>query len=58
MGGNGSGGHNKTHRWLENFHRIDSFAFYDYLMYDKYLDCKTTVKYPLIRGRYRLSCAK
>lgn len=50
MGGNGSGGHNKTHRRLENFHRIDSFAFYDYIRYDKYLDCKTTVNYPLIRG--------
>lgn len=50
MGGYGSGGHNKTHKRLENFHRIDSFAFYNYLMCDKYLDCKTTVQYPLIRG--------
>lgn len=50
MGGYGSGGHNKTHRRLENFHRIDSFAFYGYLMADKYLDCKTTVQYPLLRG--------
>lgn len=50
MGGYGSGGHNKTHRRLENFHRIDSFAFYDYLMGDKYLFCKETVKYPLVRG--------
>lgn len=50
MGGYGSGGHNKTHRQLENFRRIDSFAFYDYLMADKYLYCKTTVQYPLIRG--------
>lgn len=50
MGGYGSGGHNKAHRQLENFHRVDSFAFYDYLMADKYLGCKTTVQYPLIRG--------
>lgn len=50
MGGYGSGGHNKTHRRLENFHRIDSFSFYDYLMCDKYLFCKETVKYPLVRG--------
>lgn len=41
--GYGSGGHNKTHKQLENFRRIDSFAFYDYLMADKYLYCKTTV---------------
>lgn len=50
MGGYGSGGHNKTHRQLENFHRIDSFSFYGYLKSDKYLDCKTTVQYPLARG--------
>lgn len=50
MGGYGSGGYNKTHRQLENFHRVDSFAFYDYLMGDKYLYCKTTVQYPLNRG--------
>lgn len=50
MGGYGSGGHNKTHRQLENFHRVDSFSFYDYLMADKYLYCKETVKYPLFRG--------
>ena len=50
MGGYGSGGHNKTHKRLESFRRIDSFAFYDYLMADKYLDCKTTVQYPLTRG--------
>lgn len=50
MGGYGSGGHNKTHRRLENFHRIDSFSFYNYLMGDKYLYCKTTVRYPLNRG--------
>ena len=50
MGGYGSGGHNKTHRQLENFRRIDSFSFYDYLKGDKYLFCKETVKYPIIRG--------
>lgn len=50
MGGYGSGGHNKTHRQLENLRRIDSFSFYDYLKADKYLFCKETVKYPLIRG--------
>lgn len=50
MGGYGSGGHNKTHRRLENFHRIDSFSFYDYLKGDKYLFCKETVKYPIISG--------
>lgn len=50
MGGYGSGGHNKTHRQLENFRRIGSFAFYDYLMADKYLYCKTTTQYPLNRG--------
>ncbi len=50
MGGYGSGGHNKTHRRLENFHRVDSFAFYGYLIGDKYLHYKTAVQYPLIRG--------
>lgn len=50
MGGYGSGGRNKTHKRLESFHRIDSFAFYDYLIRDKYLFCKETVQYPLIRG--------
>ena len=50
MGGYGSGGHNKTHRRLENFHRIDSFSFYDYLMCDKDLFCTETVKDPLVRG--------
>lgn len=49
MGGYGSGGRNKTHRQLENFRRIDSFAFYDYLKGDKYLSCKESVRYPLIR---------
>lgn len=48
--GYGSGGHNKTHKQLENFRRIDSFAFYDYLMADKYLYCKTNVQYSLNRG--------
>ena len=50
MGGYGLGGYNKTHRQLENFRRIDSFSFYDYLKGDKYLFCKETVKYPLISG--------
>ena len=50
MGGYGSGGHNKTHKRLESFRRIDSFAFYDYLVGDKYLEYKTTVQYPLFRG--------
>ena len=56
MGGYGSGGHNKTHRQLENFRRIDSFSFCDYLKGDKYLFCKETVKYPLFRGGYCLLC--
>lgn len=50
MGGYGSGGHNKTHSQLEDFRRIDSFSFYGYLKGDKYLSCKETVKYPLVRG--------
>ena len=50
MGGYNSGGHNKTHKRLENFHRVDSFSFYDYLMGDKYLEYKETVQYPLFRG--------
>ena len=50
MGGYGSGGHNKTHKRLENFHRIDSFAFRDFIMWDKYLLFKESVKYPLVRG--------
>ena len=50
MGGYGSGGHNKTHRQLENFHRVDSFAFRDFIMWDKYLLFKESVKYPLVRG--------
>ena len=50
MGGYGSGGHNKTHRRLENFRRIDSFAFRDFVMWDKYLPFKESVKYPLVGG--------
>ena len=50
MGGYGSGGHNKTHKRLENFHRIDSFAFRDFILWDKYLPLKESVKYPLTRG--------
>ena len=50
MGGYNSGGHNKTHKRLENFHRIDSFAFRDFIMWDKYLPFKESVKYPLVRG--------
>ena len=50
MGGYGSGGHNKTHKRLESFRRIDSFAFYGYLTGDKYLHYKTTVQYPPVKG--------
>ena len=50
MGGYNSGGHNKTHKRLESFHRIDSFAFRDFIMWDKYLPFKESVKYPLVRG--------
>ena len=50
MGGYGSGGHNKTHKRLENFRRIDSFAFRDFIMWDKYLLFKESVKYSLVRG--------
>ena len=50
MGGYNSGGHNKTHKRLESFHRIDSFAFRDFIMWDKYLPFKESVKYPLTRG--------
>ena len=50
MGGYGSGGHNKTHKRLESFRRIDSFAFYGYLTSDKYLHYKTTVQYPPVKG--------
>ena len=49
MGGYGSGGLNKTHGRVENFRfqRLDSFAFYEYLNGDKYLQYKTDVKYPI-----------
>ena len=50
MGGYGSDGHNKTHKRLESFRRIDSFAFYGYLTGDKYLHYKTTVQYPPVKG--------
>lgn len=50
MGGYGSGGHNRTHGKLENFRRIDSFAFCGRLKGDKYLFCKETVKYPPVSG--------
>ena len=45
MGGYNSGGHNRTHKTVENYRRIDSFAFYHHLMGDKYLSCKNNVKY-------------
>ena len=45
MGGYNSGGHNRTHKTVENYRRIDSFAFYHHLMGDKYLSCKDNVKY-------------
>ena len=40
MGGWGSGGHNRTHRQVEKQRllRVDSFAVYDNLRYDKYTD--------------------
>ena len=49
MGGWGSGGHNKTHRQVEKqrFLRVDSFAVYDNLRYDKYTCYKDKVD---IRG--------
>ena len=46
MGGMGSGGLNKTHKQVEDYRKIDSFAFYDFLNWDKYLHYKTEVKYP------------
>ena len=45
MGGYGSGGRNRTHKTVEDYKKIDSFAFYHHLMGDKYLHCKNTVKY-------------
>lgn len=49
MGGVGSGGHNKTHKQVEKQRscRVDSFAVYDNLRYDKYLSYKDKVD---IRG--------
>ena len=49
MGGWGSGGHNKTHRQVEKQRllRVDSFAVYDNLRYDKYICYKDKVD---IRG--------
>lgn len=46
MGGIGSGGHNKTHKRVENYSRLDSFSFYNYVNGDKYLYYKDTVRYP------------
>lgn len=42
----GSGGLNKKHKQVEDYRKIDSFQFYDFLNYDKYLSYKTEVKYP------------
>lgn len=50
MGNYRSGGHNKQHGTIEKYRRLDSFRFYDYLMGDKYLYCKTSVKYPFNTG--------
>lgn len=50
MGGYGSGGHNKTHRQIENYYRIDSFSFYNRLKCDKYLYYKNTVEYRIPDG--------
>ena len=52
MGGYGSGGHNRTHRAVEDFRhgRIDSFAMAAYLAWDKYLHLKDHVHYPLRNG--------
>lgn len=50
MGNYRSGGHNKRHGTVEKYSRLDSFRFYDYLMGDKYLYCKTSVKYPFTTG--------
>ena len=50
MGGWGSGGHNRTHRTVEDCRKIDSFNFRDYLNGDKYLQYKEDVKYPIIGG--------
>lgn len=50
MGNYRSGGHNKQHGTIEKYRRLDSFRFYDYLMGDKYLYCKTSIKYPFNTG--------
>ena len=50
MGGNGSGGHNKTHGRLEDCQRIDSFSLRNFLNGDSYLDCKEVVKCPVAGG--------
>lgn len=44
--GTGSGGHNRTHNTVENFYRIDSFRYYDFLMGDEYLFLHDKVPYP------------
>lgn len=44
-GGYNSGGRNKTHKTVENYRKIDSFAFYRFLMFDKYLHCKDVARY-------------
>ena len=46
MGGYGSGGLNKTHGRVEYYRKVDSFAFYNYLNFDKYLQYKKEVRYP------------
>lgn len=50
MGNYRSGGHNRKHGTVEKCSRLDSFHFYDYLMGDKYLYCKASVKYPFNTG--------
>ena len=42
----GSGGHNRTHGTVEDYQRIDSFAFHAHLRGDKYLHYKDHVYYP------------
>lgn len=46
MGGYGCGGRNKTHRTVEKYPRIDSFAFYSRLRGDKYTSYKDEIRYP------------
>ena len=46
MGGYGCGGRNKTHRTVEKYPRIDSFAFYNRLRGDKYTSYKDEIRYP------------